>query len=277
MIDAQRAACAAYIDYATVPAQRTLPFSFSLDGVTETVQGGQRFCYTVLGHGTGGSAEVDLSHFLFVTCDELTLSDLITAEVTIDGQPMNVSIGDNVTVMTAQNPDPTTGCTGIKFDFGLDKVAGVMTVCFTLGRAFSVGAVPVCVKGGQVSLRSLSICGPVCQGDTASCETVVYQRANICVPVTIRPFARVGEIVTRCCGASTITSGAAACAASRTPSCQFTVSQELCMSIPVAFGASAQVGAASAVCQGATAQDTCADCGASAAAVPGGFACQTFM
>ena len=252
--------CNQSVNYGEVSAVPRVPFLFTLQSVTTPEAGRQLFCYTVAGVGEDTSADRDLSHFVLGACPDLTLSDILSAQVIINGVEQDVVLGGNVTVLA---PDPSTGCSGIKFDFGLNKVSGQMSVCFLLGRVFGVGPVSVCVKGGTQVLSSLSICGPSC--DLPACETTVRQRTTVCVPVTVTPYALVGEITSRCCGAPIITPGVAACAARASTSCTFTVSQELCLSVPVTFGAEASVGTATTQCGTPTADDVCADCGAEAA------------
>lgn len=265
--------CMYTADYSQVDAAPRLPFRFTLDADASVLTPGageyQRFCYTVEGVGSDVSMYADLSHFVLGVCPELEPSDLLSAEVVIDGVRQTVTLGDNVSVHTYANPDPTTGCTGIKFDFGLDKDGGRMNVCFTLARAFAVGVSRLCVKGGQTALSTLSICGPACSSVQA-CSTLVNQRATVCVPITVTPYAVTGVIGTQCCGAPVVSLGRAACLGNPNTSCTFSVSQELCMSVPVAFGASALVGTASSVC-GATALGECACAGDEASAV--GYAC----
>ena len=41
---------------------------------------------------------------------------------------------------------------------------------------------------------------PVPQEQT--CPTYAYQASTVCVPITVTPFARTGDTVTKCCGAS---------------------------------------------------------------------------
>ena len=254
--------CLFTADYAQVDATPRLPFRFTLDAETSVLTPGegelQRFCYIVEGIGNDTSVYADLSHFVLGACPDLLLSDIVSAEVVIDGVSQTVTLGGNVSVRTVANPDPTTGCTGVKFDFPLAKDGGLMSVCFTLARTFAVGVSRLCVKGGQTALSTLSICGPAC-AEAQACSTFVNQRATVCVPITVTPYAVTGVIGMQCCGAPIVSPGRAACLGNPNTSCTFTVSQELCLSVPVAFGASALVGTASSVC-GAADTGECA-CG----------------
>ncbi len=243
--------CMRSIDYSMVEADPLVPFTFTLDEAASLLNPGpgenQRFCYRIVGVGEDTSDYADLSHFVLGACPSLTLDDILSAEVTINSVEQTVTLGGNVDVMTAAHPDPTTGCAGIKFDFGLEKDGGVMTVCFTLRTPFAVGASRVCVKGGQTVLNSLFICGPACSASD-TCVTVVAQHATVCVPVTVTPYAYTGRVTTLCCGEPVITAGRAACTGNPNQSCVFTVSQDLCLNIPVTFGADAIPGTAHTLC-----------------------------
>lgn len=244
-------ACVNTVDYSLVPADPRVPFLFELDEEASLLypeaDENQRFCYLITGVGENNSGFADLSHFVLSVCPDLTLEDILSATVVIDGVPQNVVLGDNVTIMPPDHPDPPTGCPGLKVDFGLDKVGGEMFFCFTLRRPFAIGPVAVCVKGGQTELNNLAICGPVC-GISGGCSTTVIQRATVCVPVTVTPHAIVGEITAQCCDPAVITPGRAECLGNPNQSCVFTISQDLCFSIPVTFGAEAVPGEARTQC-----------------------------
>ena len=259
-----RTACNTSIDYTLVPGDRILPFEFTLDlensNLYPEAGENQRFCYTVRGMGEDNSDFADLSHFVLGVCPEITEDMLENVRVVIDGVPQEVEIGENVEIQTEAQPDPTTGCAGLKVDFGLDKVDGLMQFCFELTRPFAIGAMPVCVKGGQQTAGGLAICGPVCGGET-SCTVYGSPRATVCVPVTVTPFASVGDTVTRCCGNPRVTPGTAACGGTPMGSCVFTISQDVCITVPVAFGATSVVGRYSVLCGDANTGDNCPDCG----------------
>ncbi len=151
-------------DYSTVIGERILPFVFSLNTETSvlTPKPGeyQRFCYDIAGVGTDTPLYADLSHFLLGICSAITQEDILDVTVVIDGKSQNVIWGENVELKTIQHPDPPTGCTGLKFDFPLDKVDGEMQVCFSLVRPYAVGPVNLCLFGGGQTASGLTICGP---------------------------------------------------------------------------------------------------------------------
>ena len=139
-----------------------------------------------------------LSHWLLGICPTITLDDIVNISVFIDDEEQTVIPGENVEIRTEENPDPPTGCVGLKFDFGLEE-GQVMTVCFSLLTPHQVGPVNVCINGGQVTETGMTICGPIC-GTIEECDTVVEQEIGICVPVTVTPHVHVGAIDVTCCG-----------------------------------------------------------------------------
>jgi len=208
----------------------------------------QTFCYTV----TQVSEPFGLSHWVLVICPDITIDDLGEVTVTIDGVAQTVIKGTNVVIQT----DPTTQCTGLKFDFGLGSDAGTteMDVCFQLKTTHQIGPNIVCVKGGQVTENSLSICGPVC-GIIEECDTTVFQKIGVCVPITITPFAKVGAINVTCCGGATISTTPCP---ENGPNCTFYVSRSVCVEVPIVFGATGDPGTAVVSC--GTASETECDC-----------------
>lgn len=81
-----------------------------------------------------------------------------------------------------------------------------------------------------------------------SCPVTACQKANVCIPVTIKPFGIPGKTRIKCCGKACIVNGST-CASGK-KSCSFTISQDIYVEIPVEFGAEAKVGEASIDCTG---------------------------
>jgi len=88
------------------------------------------------------------------------------------------------------------------------------------------------------------------------CSVRGEQMADVCLPVSIRPFANVGMITTRCCGEPTITPGTAICQGTPDRNCDFTISQRICVLVPVEFGAEVTPGEARVGCSG----NNCGNC-----------------
>ena len=256
---ANKVICANSIDYSTVEGSRILPFRFTLD-LEESVlypDAGQqqRFCYLIEGVGQNTSLYADLSHFLFGICETITEADIAGITVSVNGDPQDVVWRENVEIKTEEHPDNPTGCVGLKFDFPLDKVVGVMRVCITLNKTYAVGAMNVCIFGGNVTATGLSICGPAC-GEEMPCDSTFYQTETVCVPVTVTPYATPGEARANCCG-SPIINPDNQCAGTR-QSCSFTIQQRLCIEIPISFGAVIETGDAVVSC-GEVSEEPC-DC-----------------
>lgn len=217
----------------------------------------QRFCYIV----TQVDEPIGLSHWILGICPTITEEELVDVTVTINEADQDVVIGENVEIT---DNDPTTGCAGLKFDFGLEDAGDVMEVCFSLTTPYPVGPNVVCIKGGadpEDFENSLTICGPVCS-EAEECDTTVFQTIEVCVPITVTPDADVGIINVTCCGPATVSDEE--CAAGE-PSCTFYVTQNLCVEVPVVFSATGEPGTPTVQTCGEPSQDGC-DCGTLGAA-----------
>ncbi len=248
-----QADCSNRIDYSEIIiGDRIIPFVFELDldlSILTPAEGqNQRFCYRVTGVGENISTFVSLSHWVLSLCPEITRNQITNIEVTIGGIPQIVT-DENVELFIPPATDPTTGCPGLKFDFGLSKVqdgsGSVGLFCFELTTPYPIGAVNVCVKGGEAASSALAICGPVCRPADACCTTA-SQLVNVCVPITIEPCVWVGPTSTTCCGPATV--DRTPCGGRPGGRCTFTVSQLVCVEVPVRFGATAIPGETYAAC-----------------------------
>lgn len=241
--------CDHQVDYSTIPGDRILPFVFSLnmdDSVFYPSQGEyQKFCYDIMGVGQDTSQYADLSHFLFGICENIKEKDIAEITVSINGDPQTVVWGENVEIKTQDKPDNPTGCIGLKFDFPLNKVLGIMRVCISLRNPYNIGPVNVCLYGGGTTATGLAICGPVCVGNEP-CESTFYQKETVCVPVKVTPFAKPGTAKATCCGEPVVRPGAQ-CTGNQ-ESCSFTITQNLCVEIPISFGAVIETGKAVVRC-----------------------------
>lgn len=264
-IESAQQVCNISIDYSQVGGKPVLPFLIALDlqasDLEPTPGNNQRFCYKITGIGEDKCNSADLSHFVLGICDKITEEEIKNISVTIDGDEQDVIFGDNVELRSASNPDPPTGCPGLKFDFGLDKVEGEMTFCFELTTSYPIGSTQVCLFGGGRTAKGLSICGPVCGETVQPCKTVVYQPVSVCVPVTIKPYANKLPTTTFCCGGPIITPGINTCDGVENGSCDFTITQQICVSVPIEFGATPVVGNSFIQCGPVLSDGTCPDCG----------------
>lgn len=96
--------------------------------------------------------------------------------------------------------------------------------------------------------------------EDGSCPVVGFQKASVCVPVLVAPFAHTGTTITKCCGDPVVTSGDKPCPGKKNGVCAFTISQTICVKVPVNFGATATVGDTFVDCLGASADDICRNC-----------------
>lgn len=96
--------------------------------------------------------------------------------------------------------------------------------------------------------------------EDGSCPVTGYQKASVCVPVIVSPFAHTGPTVTKCCGDPIIVSGEKPCPGKKNGACAFTISQMICVEVPVNFGATATVGDTYVDCLNASTDDICTNC-----------------
>lgn len=259
--------CNRQIDYSTIPNDRILPFIISLNTANSVLSPSegeyQKFCYDIIGVGENNSQYADLSHFLLGICSSITQDDIADIMVSINDEPQTILWGKNIEIKTTEKPDNPTGCVGLKFDFPLNKVSGIMQVCIFLRTPYPVGPVNVYLYGGKTTATGLTICGPACN-ENRPCESVFYQKETVCVPVKVTPFAKPAEAKAICCGEPIITAGTS-CSGNQT-SCSFTITQNLCIEIPISFGAVIETG--TAVVQCGTVSETECDCSNPASETP---------
>ena len=97
--------------------------------------------------------------------------------------------------------------------------------------------------------------------DSVICPAVGHQIVEICVPVHVRPFARIGRIITRCCGRPIVVPGTDFCEdMPPTRECGFTINQKICVEVPVEFGAETNTGQVHSNCDRVSAENICRDC-----------------
>ena len=81
--------------------------------------------------------------------------------------------------------------------------------------------------------------------DNAACKRVGHQKAELSVPVSVHPFAKVGKITTKCLKDPIITKDICEEASE---SCDFTIKQVILVEVPVDFGAITDVGETVVTC-----------------------------
>lgn len=259
--------CNLEVDYSTVNGDTILPFMFELDLIASNLEPdpgeNQRFCYNVTGVGEDTSDFADLSHFVLGICEDITEEQLESVSVIIDGVEQIIVIGDNVEIFNPPDVDPPTGCSGLKFDFGLDKVEGEMTVCFELNVVYPIGPTEICLFGAGETKRGLSICGPVCNGEPVevTCPAVGFVPMTVCTPVTVTPFVNELPTTTFCCGAPIVTPGPIVCPGVENGSVDFIITQDICVRVPIEIGATSDVGSPFVEAGEPTSEDVCTNCG----------------
>lgn len=211
----------------------------------------QKFCYIV----TQVEEPTALSHWVLGICPEITEEDLGEVTVFINDVEQEVVIGENVEIFTPPDTDPGGTCSGLKFDFGLEDQGDVMTVCFELQQTYAVGPNLVCVTGGNETLSTEFVCGPVC--GAISCDTTVFQTIDVCVPVTVTASAEVGPIAVICCGNANVS--LVPCPEEGDTEITFYVRRRVCAIIPVDIDVDAVDGPATLDLI-ATSEEGCQNC-----------------
>ena len=87
------------------------------------------------------------------------------------------------------------------------------------------------------------------------CTVVGERLLDIALPVMVRPFATVGDVVSRCCGTATIVPEYQDFPPDE-PNCDFTIHQRVCVQVPVEFGATVEPGRVHSECTG----ESCENC-----------------
>jgi len=254
--------CSLAIDYSEIAGKTILPFEISLnleDSVIEPKSGeNQRFSYIITGKGEVDPVYSDLDHITFgfgnISADEIT-----NITVIVDGveQEINFSKDGNVMLLKNGEFDPADDCEGLKFDFGLDKTNGIMHVSFELTNTYPLGQMEIYLFGRDSIAKGMTVCGPVNnfekQNNEESIITVTgFHETTVSVPVTVTPFVNVGPTKTHLLGESLILSGISTCPGTQNGSCQFTISQNICVEIPIEIGGTASLGELRAVFGNAT-------------------------
>lgn len=81
---------------------------------------------------------------------------------------------------------------------------------------------------------------------SVTCTRFAYQRANVSVPVVVKPFSFAGPTTTMCCDEPKLKD--IRCEWGDNRICYFTFTQEICVEVPIHFGANATAGKPSIEC-----------------------------
>ena len=95
------------------------------------------------------------------------------------------------------------------------------------------------------------------------CTVKASREMEVCMPVAVTPFAKVGVIKVKCCEKPTFEDGLT-CGKTKNTNCNFTIKQKVCVELPVEFGAKVTPGDANVECgKASSADEGCKDCGIS--------------
>jgi len=81
-----------------------------------------------------------------------------------------------------------------------------------------------------------------------NCTVIAHKKANISVPITVKPRVKTKEANTFCVGEPVVLKKTLECKNQHNPSCSFVLSQNVCIEIPVEIAADAIVREASIDC-----------------------------
>ncbi len=256
--------CNSEVDYSEIVEGKILPFVIELDLPSSVLDPepneNQRFCYNVTGFGEDTPMFADLNHLVLGICNEIPENQIENIAITIEGEAYRAEFGanGNVQLRTPDNPDPLTGCSGLKFNCGLDKIDGEMTLCFELTVARKIGPNKICLFGGNMTADQQSICGPLCEPIKNDHRKTDYLSS----PITVTPYILNDEPTIFCCGEPVIAQESCSRSDAAEGACTLTIMQNLCVYVPIEFGASAKMGELTVQCKDVTAEKNCTGCDA---------------
>jgi hypothetical protein len=93
--------------------------------------------------------------------------------------------------------------------------------------------------------------------ECSTCEVWAYQKANVCVNVTVTPWAECGTPIVYCHGDPILNEVPNSTCPTNTEACTFTITQVVHIQIPVKFGAKACTSDEKFACLKPTLTKTC--------------------
>jgi hypothetical protein len=100
--------------------------------------------------------------------------------------------------------------------------------------------------------NDIEICCPPCEED---CRVTAFQEMDVCVPITIEPFVKLGEAQVECIEEPCLIP--TPCHTwNKNGTCRFTLSQKICVMVPIEFKANTSSGNISVIC-GDTSDEDC--------------------
>ncbi len=91
------------------------------------------------------------------------------------------------------------------------------------------------------------------------CTETCYKDINVSIPVTIKPFGKIGNVKTKCLEGSIICKNNSHHCPDTEDSCKYVITQKICVEIPVVFGASVEAEEAFIDCDCQKKQPDCFD------------------
>lgn len=192
----------------------------------------QRFCYQISAADEQGNVYAPMDYVVLGLGSGIDKNDLYAVTVSVNGVMQNVVWGQNAWFISCDSLDGAMGCAGLKLAFPLCHCSDVMGVCVTMKRVFTVGTINGCLYAGGNIIGFNGIPGPV-QADEDNCPDTAYQEVEVCLPITIKPCAQVGEATITCCGDPVIKKNDDCCNGKEGGQCAFTVSQRVRVAFPV--------------------------------------------
>jgi hypothetical protein len=194
----------------------------------------QRFCYEITGNGK--DEKDDLNIVLLCANEVFSKEEIAYMEVYLDGVKQEIAFGEdgNVEMPKRTVEDPSPNPAGIRITLPLKSAQGCLKICFELARPRLIGSSDILLVGkdGKVCVRR--VCGPV--GDACAKDYATgFQDATVCVPVTLTPYAKTGEMVALNCSPPQIARYACALHVPE-ESATFTVIQDVRIAVPIEVG-----------------------------------------
>lgn len=264
-------------DYSQVTGGKILPFQVEFDTLRSVLnpdEGSyQKFSYTVTAKGGNSNAE-NLTGFILGIDQKITADQLKNMSVIINGKNQDINFGTSGSNVRFANADASNGCSGLRFDFGLNRNNGTMQISFELETPYGVDLIPVCLAGSSGVKTGLSIGGPLSLPETDentdqdekdgnekdmdqdkndqdkkdedeknpdNCFNVLagekfdYRVIDFSVPVSIKPYAITHEPELKCLGDVKIDKGSKF-SEKNCEEFDFTITQKVSIKTPVEFG-----------------------------------------
>jgi hypothetical protein len=194
----------------------------------------QRFCYEITGNGK--DEKDDLKIVLLCANEVFSQEEIAYIEVYMDGAKQEISFdpGGNVEILQRSEENPFPNPAGIRITLPLKSTQGCLKVCFELAQPRLIGSSDILLVGKDEKVCVRRVCGPV--GDAGAMGYATgFQDATVCVPVTLTPYVKTGDMVAVNCSPPQIARYACALHVPE-ESATFTVIQDVRIAVPIQVG-----------------------------------------